>query len=90
MVELLTKLGDAVLKVSDKKNAADKGADGAKTDFYLNGGDSGATETVAAPKDPPSTSAQAFTQMLRRHDERAKRISSDNENQTEKNSKNDV
>ena len=76
LLDLIARLGEAVLAGNDKKaTAANDSADG-KTDTFKKVDEAPAAVQNATPQKDrtPSTSEQAFVEMLRRHDKKSKEI----------------
>ena len=83
LLDLIARLGEAVLKGSDKSTVNSDGDGGRKNPFNAPDGDGTTADINAAPdKKPPesqtakkpSTSEQALVEMLRRHDKKSKEI----------------
>ena len=76
LLDLIARLGEAVLAGNDKKNAVTNGnTDGKTGDFKKVDETANAVPNVSPPNEhTPSTSEQAFVEMLRRHDKKSREI----------------
>ena len=76
LLDLIARLGEAVLSGSDKKQSDKTQNAQAKTTDFKMADTSSAAEESRPPESghAPSTSEKAFVEMLRRHDKKSKEI----------------